>query len=157
LVGWARGRLPASARGLLDTDDLVQETLVNTIRHLDRLDEREQGFLHYVRTALRNRILNAIRDAKRQPGQGDLDQNLVSPGFTPIDEIIGREAEHRFNEALDRLDPVLREMVIARIELRMTWADIAIHFGKPSPSAARNPTNRAIERLAREMDGNGNR
>lgn len=157
LVGWARGRLPVAARGLVDTDDIVQETLVNSLRHLDGLDHREHGFLHYVRTALRNRILNAVRDAKRRPGRGELDDNLISPAPSPIDEVIGREAEERFNDALERLDPVDREMIIARIELHMPWADIAIHFGKPSPSAARQATNRAIEKLARDMDGNGTR
>ena len=32
---WARGRLPGWARDLLDTDDLVQETMMRTLKHLD--------------------------------------------------------------------------------------------------------------------------
>src|SRR5258708_26804587 len=35
---WAHRRLPAWARDLTDTDDLVQETMVKTIRNLDRFD-----------------------------------------------------------------------------------------------------------------------
>src|SRR5690242_17786883 len=33
---WARGRLPTAARGALDTQDLVQDTIVNSLRRLDR-------------------------------------------------------------------------------------------------------------------------
>ena len=32
---WARGRLPRWARGLMDTDDLVQDTVISTLRQID--------------------------------------------------------------------------------------------------------------------------
>jgi RNA polymerase sigma-70 factor (ECF subfamily) len=35
---WATGRLPPAARGLLDTEDIVQETIVKTIRNIDHID-----------------------------------------------------------------------------------------------------------------------
>ena len=34
---WAHGRVPREARGVLDTDDLVQETLTKTLAHLKGL------------------------------------------------------------------------------------------------------------------------
>ena len=37
---WARGRLPIWARGLLQTDDVVQETVVRSLRSLDRLGDQ---------------------------------------------------------------------------------------------------------------------
>jgi hypothetical protein len=36
LQRWARGRLPHKARGLVDTDDLVQDTLLRTLAPHDR-------------------------------------------------------------------------------------------------------------------------
>lgn len=36
LRAWASGRLPMRARSLLDTADLVQETLLRTVEGLDR-------------------------------------------------------------------------------------------------------------------------
>ena len=35
LKRWAHGRLPAAARGALDTGDLVQETALHVLRRLD--------------------------------------------------------------------------------------------------------------------------
>ena len=35
LTRWARGRLPRWARDMVDTDDLVQETVISTLKRLD--------------------------------------------------------------------------------------------------------------------------
>src|SRR5215471_14755392 len=42
---WARGRLPANARELCDTEDLVQDTLAGVLRHLTEFEARHQGSL----------------------------------------------------------------------------------------------------------------
>src|SRR6202007_2105471 len=50
---WARGRLPSTARGALDTQDLVQDTIVNSLRRLDQFDSRHEGALQaYLRQAV---------------------------------------------------------------------------------------------------------
>ena len=36
---WARGRLPQYARHMADTQDLVQETVIQTLRHLENAGE----------------------------------------------------------------------------------------------------------------------
>src|SRR5262245_1350003 len=56
---WARGRLPAAARGALDTQDLVQDTVVNSLRRLEQFDSRHEGALQ---AYLRQAVLNRIRD-----------------------------------------------------------------------------------------------
>ena len=40
---WAHGRLPKSARGMPDTDDLVQDVVLEMLRKLDHLEARHQG------------------------------------------------------------------------------------------------------------------
>src|SRR5262245_3888410 len=68
LRGWATGRLPRWARESVDTDDLVQDTLMNTLRHLDTFEPRGEGALqYYVRQALRNRIADEMRKVGRRP------------------------------------------------------------------------------------------
>src|SRR5438128_10126083 len=53
---WARGRLPQSARGMLETADLVQDAVVAAVRHLGAFDARHQGALPaYFRQALLTR------------------------------------------------------------------------------------------------------
>ncbi len=50
---WARGRLPAAARGALDTQDLVQDTVLNSLRRLDQFESRHEGALQaYLRQAV---------------------------------------------------------------------------------------------------------
>src|SRR5260370_20611228 len=63
---WARGRLPRWARDLTDTDDLVQETLLRSLRGVDAFDPRHSGaFLAYLRQGILNRMRDEIRRARR--------------------------------------------------------------------------------------------
>ena len=64
LFHWATGRLPPRARSLIDTSDLVQETLVKAIRRLGGLRDRTPGaFPAYLRAAILNRIRDELRRA----------------------------------------------------------------------------------------------
>ena len=45
LKRWASGRLPRWAREMIDTDDLVQETVVNTLKHIDVFEYRVDSAL----------------------------------------------------------------------------------------------------------------
>src|SRR5262245_4421114 len=57
LQRWAHGRLPPAARGALQTQDLVQNTLLRVIERLPSFEPRHEGaFQGYVRTTLWNQI-----------------------------------------------------------------------------------------------------
>ena len=43
LTRWASGRLPRGARDLSDTEDLVQETIISALRHIDHIEIRGEG------------------------------------------------------------------------------------------------------------------
>ena len=45
LKRWARGRLPGWARSVLDTDDLVQDTVIATLKHIDVFEYRADAAL----------------------------------------------------------------------------------------------------------------
>src|SRR5688572_32488380 len=52
LQRWARGRLPQWARDLAQTDDLVQDTLLQTFRRIGDFEPRRVGALQaYLRQA----------------------------------------------------------------------------------------------------------
>src|SRR6185503_736949 len=73
LVRWASGRLPSYARSLLDTGDLVQETLLRTMEGLHKFQVRgPDSFGSYVRSAILNRIQDQIRWAGRRPGDNGM-------------------------------------------------------------------------------------
>ena len=74
LQRWASGRLPKWARDLADTDDLVQDTLVQTFKRIEVFEPRRVGALQaYLRQAVLNRIRNELRRTGRQPHATDLD------------------------------------------------------------------------------------
>src|SRR6201991_5376631 len=63
---WASGRLPMTARGMLDTEDIVQETMVKAVRNLGQVEVRGDGALQaYLRQAVNNRLADAYRGAER--------------------------------------------------------------------------------------------
>ena len=50
---WASGRLPRWSRDLMDTDDLVQETIIRTLKRIDGFESRHEGALQaYLRQAM---------------------------------------------------------------------------------------------------------
>src|SRR5439155_13414883 len=68
LTRWATGRLPAHARGMADTQDLVQETVSSAFRKINAIEIRGPGALQaYLRQVLLNQIRQEIRRARRRP------------------------------------------------------------------------------------------
>src|SRR3712207_5387369 len=67
LERWAHGRLPSGARGVIDTHDIVQETLTHVVQRLKSFQPRHEGaFQAYVRQALLNRIRDEARKLHRR-------------------------------------------------------------------------------------------
>jgi RNA polymerase sigma-70 factor (ECF subfamily) len=152
LQRWASGRLPRWARDTADTQDLVQETLFQTFKKIEKFDARGEGALFaYLRQAILNRIRDELRRAKRRPDMTEIDAHAQDQGRSPLEDAIGREAIERYERALATLRQEDREAVVARIELGYTNEEIAGLLGKPSANAARMAVERAIVRLAKEM------
>ena len=153
LQRWASGRLPRWARDMADTQDLVQETLFQTFKRIERFEPRGEGaLLAYLRQAILNRVREELRRAKRRPPRSALDSEAEDNARSPLEEAIGQEALERYERALAMLRREDRELVVARIELGYTNQEIAELFDKPSANAARMAAERAIVRLAKEME-----
>jgi RNA polymerase sigma factor (sigma-70 family) len=149
---WASGRLPRWTRDLMDTDDLVQETVVRAIRRIDSFEPRHEGALQaYLRQAIVNRIRDEVRRTMRSPQAAPLDENEKDREASPLEAAIGGEAVERYEAALARLRPEDREAIVARVEMDYSYEQVAQALGKPSPDAARMAVSRALLRLAEEM------
>src|SRR6187399_3078796 len=86
---WASGRLPRWARDVADTQDLVQETLLQTFKRIDRFETRGDGALQaYLRQGVLNRIRDEFRRARRRPPNEPLDSQKPDSGASPLDEAI---------------------------------------------------------------------
>ena len=152
LVRWAAGRLPAYARDLSDTQDLVQETLVRAFRKIGGIEIRGEGSLQaYLRQALLNRIRMEIRRVRRRPAGAPLTEEVQSMEASPLERAIGRQGLDEYERGLNMLRPEERELIIARFEFGFSNAEIAAAFGKPSANAARMALQRALWRLIAEM------
>jgi RNA polymerase sigma factor (sigma-70 family) len=152
LQRWASGRLPRWARDLADTDDLVQETLLQTFKKMESFEPRGVGALQaYLRQAVLNRIRDELRRKGRQPDATDLDGLELDHAKSPLERAIGREAVERYERALEQLTPQDREAIIARVEMGYSYEELAEALGKPTPDAARKTAQRALVRLVEEM------
>lgn len=151
---WARGRLPVWTRDLRDTDDIVQETLVQTLRRIDDFAPQHEGALQaYLRQAVVNRVRDEVRRVGRRPTSTEVPEEYEDPSVSPLDQAIGREAVARYESALQKLKPEERALVVARVEMGNSYQQIANAHGKSSADSARMAVARALVRLAEEMDG----
>lgn len=149
---WARGRLPRCARGLHDTDDLVQEVMLGTVRQLAQFEYRRSGALQaYVRRALKNRIRQELRRTRRGPESVAFDEEAAVDYRSPLEDLVAADVIRNYESALERLKPTDREAVVARVELGCSYTEIADALDKPTEGAARKAVSRALFRLAREM------
>src|SRR5690349_1020404 len=110
LEAWSHRRLPHSARGLADTDDLVQVTLVRALNRLHAFEpQREGAFLSYLRTILLNVVREEIRRARPLLRREEPGEDLVAPSRSQLEVLIGAETMERYEEGLVRLPDEQRE------------------------------------------------
>lgn len=144
---WAHGRLPGYARGLTDTDDLVQITLIRTLNRLGEFEPHHEGaLLAYLRKVLLNAVREEIRRTGRRPDSTPLDERAPQ-----VEQIVGGAIMDSYESALARLGVRDREAVILRVEFGYTHQEIAEALGSSNANAARMTVARALVRLAEEM------
>jgi RNA polymerase sigma factor (sigma-70 family) len=152
LQRWAHGRLPPAARGALQTQDLVQDTIMNVVQRLPSFNPRHEGaFQGYVRTALFNRVRDVARQYQRRGPSVPIDSEIADKECSPLELAVGQQTLERYEAALDRLRPDDKALIVARIELGLPYAEIAAMFEKPSVPAAQVALSRALVKLAEEM------
>ena len=148
---WTRGRLPLYARAGMDTEDVLQDAVVNTLKRRDRFEYRTvAGLRAYLRAAVINRIRDLIRGSRRRGTPVEIDEDLAGGDASPLERAILRERLDEFLAALQRLRPSDRQVVVWRVELGFTTAEIARRLGKTEGAAAMT-VSRALARLAAEM------
>jgi RNA polymerase sigma-70 factor (ECF subfamily) len=149
---WASGRLPRWARDLADTSDLVQDTVLQVFKRVEAFEPRGEGALQaYLRQAVINRIRNEIRSKGRRPSVEYLDDQAPSDRTSPLEAAIRQQQFDRYDAAMSRLTEAERHLIVARVELGLTYEEIAEAVGKPSWNAARMAVARALVRLAEEL------
>ena len=149
---WARGRLPVWARGLAETQDLVQTALMRALPRLKGFEAKHPGALQaYLRQVVANHIRDEIRKVVKRPTPEVADSQYPDPGPSPLEQAIGHEAFERYEAALATLRPGDREAIVARVELQQSYEEVAIALQKPNANAARVAVARAVKSLVKAM------
>ncbi len=152
LTRWAHGRVPPRARGLADTDDLVQTTLVRALNGVQHFEPRREGaFLAYLRTILLNQLRRAVQRVDAGPSLQSLPEGLEGARPSPLEEAIGAEAMESYEAVLASLTEDQRQAVVLRIELGLTFQQVAEATESPSADAARMLVARGLARLSEAM------
>lgn len=152
LKRWAHGRLPASARGTLDTNDLVQDAALHLLRRLGTFEPQHVGAMQaYLRRSVMNRIRDEVRRIGRRPPLLDLQDDQPSDCTSPLEVAIQSQRYGLYRDALIRLPVKDRELIVARIEVQWSLAEIALRFRLNTVDAARMAVSRAVRRLTQAL------
>jgi RNA polymerase sigma-70 factor (ECF subfamily) len=155
-----RFRMGLELRSQLESMDLVQEALIEAIKDLDDFTYSNEGdFLRWLSSIVENtirdnvdRIHAAKRDVRRQVSLDHMVAHTDHPGFdahlpagttTPSVVLSLREDLDKLEQAMDRLKPQYREvLVLAKIE-GLSCKEIATRQNK-NPAAVAMSLSRAI-------------
>jgi RNA polymerase sigma-70 factor (ECF subfamily) len=152
LKRWAHGRLPPAARGRLDTGDLVQEAALHVLGNLGTFEPRHVGAMQaYLRQSVINRICDEVRRICRQPPPVELPDDHPCDRASPEEDAIRAEEYAHYREAVGRMTPKDRALIVARIEMQWSLAEIAHRYGLPTVDAARMAVSRAVKRLSTDF------
>jgi RNA polymerase sigma factor (sigma-70 family) len=151
---FTHARLPQYARRRMDTGDLVQEAVVGVLRNLGEIHLADPDALRrYLVVAIQHRICDEVRRA----GLGEVTNGSPAGAAaadarpSPHDDAVEDEYQRQYREALLRLREDERQLLVGRIELSLSYEELAIATGRPNAEAARNAARRAALRLARLM------
>jgi RNA polymerase sigma factor (sigma-70 family) len=149
LQRWARRRLPWGLRTMLETADLVQDAVINTLPHLGGLEIRsERAFEFYLKRAIKNRIIDLQKRNRRRPQRAEIPLDVMTATASPEEVALRTDEKERYRRALARLKDSERQAIVLRVERGLSYEEVAIRLGKRSPDAARMAVSRAIVRLA---------
>jgi RNA polymerase sigma-70 factor (ECF subfamily) len=148
LMRFARGRVPQFLRYEQDTSDLVQSTWLRVLDKLDQIALQRPGdFFAYVRATLINALREALRKHGRAPVARDglehagIEESLPAEGVD-LDDWLSYE------QALARLSPETRNLVLMRFEFGMSFSEIGVELAE-SPDAVRMRLTRALAGMSK--------
>jgi RNA polymerase sigma-70 factor (ECF subfamily) len=149
LTRWAHGRLPALARDIADTDDLVQVTLLRALNHLEEFEANGSGsFLAYLRQILLNEVRAELRKRQRGVTKVDLEtQVLPDESASVVEQLVGYERLRTYEQGLAQLDRRDQELIVMRLEFGMSYNEIGVEVGA-DPNTVRMRISRALKGVA---------
>jgi RNA polymerase sigma factor (sigma-70 family) len=147
---------------MFSTGDVVQEVFVGVLRDLEAFEGlTESSFASYLATAVKNRLIDAIRfheairrDRRRTQDADHID-DLASVAPEPASAAIRAEELELFCRVIAALPPRERLLLRERIDRAETFRCLAEQLGYPSEDAARKAFYTAQSRLVLRLRAAG--
>ncbi|HZP66349.1 MAG TPA: sigma-70 family RNA polymerase sigma factor [Rudaea sp.] len=149
LQRWAHARLPHHSRDVADTDDLVQVALLRALNHLHEFEANGSGsFLAYLRQILLNEVRAELRKRQVRGDKIDIDTvPLADESESVVEQLVGHERLRSFERALAQLEREDQSLIVMRLELGMSYAEIGLDVGM-EPNSVRMRITRAFKKIA---------
>ena len=151
---WAHGRLPAGARDLTETEDIVQVSLMKALQKVHDFESRGEGaFMAYLRTIMLNNIRREIQRFQRRHQIAPMEYNaeLTDEQPSALEKALGVETLEQYESALMGLSDNAREAVILRLEFGYSFPEVAAAIPCNSANAARMLVTRGLAKMAELM------
>lgn len=134
----------------LDAEEIVAETFARAADNIVTVAASERKDL-YLLTVARNLCRDAFR--RRRPNLLPDQQLRERPSAvpTPGDEVVAAEDRQRLLDAVDRLPPAQREVVVLRLSADMKFQEIAELLEIPLGTAL-SRMNAAVRHLRKDLD-----
>jgi len=148
-----RRRIGRGLRRSVESEDIVQEVMVETLRSIRDFTPRdERAFLRWLAAIVENRIRYLARTQERRAvsaaDEEDV-ENVARDGSNDRTESLERERD-RLALALERISPDHRRVIHLRHYARLSFREIATELGR-TEDAAWMLHKRAKVELAAEM------
>jgi RNA polymerase sigma-70 factor (ECF subfamily) len=158
-------RLDPRLQGRLDASDVIQEGYLDAIRRLEEyIRDPSVSFYIWLRFLVGQRVTEYHRRYLSRPGRnvgredsiyrgampgvssGALAARLLGKLTSPSQAAVRAERKLQLQEALNRMDPIDREILVLRHYEQMSNGDAAAVLGLEKAAASKRYT-RALERL----------
>jgi RNA polymerase sigma-70 factor (ECF subfamily) len=145
-----------------DLDEIVQESLLDAFRGLQRFQDRGEGaFRFWMVTIVTNNVRDAIRRDDRtsrrfvrprsRSGSTTATAALRGHHASPSEEAQAAELEQRIEAALLLLSESHRSVIVMRDRCGLEYGEIASRLGFKNGDTVRALHNRALRRLERAI------
>jgi RNA polymerase sigma-70 factor (ECF subfamily) len=165
LAARVTGKIPASMRGVISAEDVLQESFLEVINRINSFEARESdSFYRWLATIAEHRLIDLVRAhraAKRGGGRSPLEGSpagesrsvvdllslLAVSERTPSRSVAGHEAVAAIRGALDQIKPDHRDALQMRYLEGLSVAATAERLGR-TEAAIHMLCNRGLRALA---------